>query len=275
MHQHLHGVTVGAALDGEAVFQDNQHHNGNGQHQIGAVGGYCGTVHAPQGVKGNGQSDAHGHALVQKGHRVGLQHLPGLAPLEIAQLIAPLAQGKVEGQKQHCQIQPVGNHNLRHQCAVENPQQEAGHQNGDIHNWHILQPEAVAEIQQEVQCQQNTGKGLEAQGVAHQRGSSQNSCQNAGVSDGHRPGGDGAFALGGVETILLPIPDVVDDVHHRGGHAEGQKAQQTGDQLMGVEELAAAGQSGKYQHIFYGVVGTGELDVGIHRNLRRSVRSEE
>ena len=258
MEQHLHRVTVRVSLHVQTVLHGDQQHNGGSPDKVvGMIGSNGLAVHAPQGIKDVAQSQAKVHVLVQKPFRVVLQHRPGFAGLDAAQLIAPLAQGKVKHQGDAGEKQPVGQGNSRNKGAVENPQQETGYQNGHIHQGDVFPAKAVAQIQYKIQHQQSGGLWLENQEVEKGGQQQQGGGKQPGAPDGDSPGGDGTAAFGGVAAILLHVPDVIDHVDGGGKHTEGTKAPKSSQQTLRLEQLAAADQGKEDQQIFDVVMDAG------------------
>ena len=155
MEQHLDRIAVAGAFDRQAVFERDQKHDRHCENEKTVVvkrGRHL--IHAPERVENIRQRQAHVHAAVEKIQRIRFEHSARAPFADCQQFAAAFSQRQIEGQREHSEIEPVGNDDLREDRAVDNAQHKSRCQDRNVDDRHILEPKAVGQIEQEIRCQQ-------------------------------------------------------------------------------------------------------------------------
>ena len=142
--------------------------------------------------------------------------------------------------------------------ALDHSDQVSRSKNRHIQQWDVLQSQAVAEVQQEINRQQSRGKRMKAQAVKQHRQQDQDNRKNDCGSDGNLSGSNWPVALGRMIPVLFGIPDIVDEVNRGRNKAETEKSIKRRKQLVRIKNLPAADQRDKNKQV---------LDIMMHPHL--------
>jgi hypothetical protein len=134
-----------------------------------------------------GRSDA--DELVEHGRRVMFQHaaMPGAVGLQGVELGTTLGEAEEQGQHQAAQQQPLRRRDAQAQRAGQDAQHETGGDDEHVEDHHVLESEAVADIEQHVGGKDPRRRAGPGQAMTPPP-TRQASGQRLGQADAHRAG---------------------------------------------------------------------------------------
>lgn len=258
------GVAVGGTFDGEAVFEGdekNDRHCEDEQPIVIEGGGHL--IHAPKGIEDIAECQAHGHVAIKKVERIGFEHAAGIAISNLDQLAAPFTQCKIKRHGEDGKIEPVGDDDFCQLSTVDDTNDKAGGEHGDVGDGHIFYAKAVSQIQYDVE-QQKQSCGKFEDGCDEQRSQNkQHNSKNACITHWNSATGDGAAAFRRMTAVLFAVTNIVDDIDGRRSRTECKKAQYTSAQFGRHKELAAADECRKDQQIFHVMMHTHQFEIAV------------
>ena len=238
------------------VAQDAVHHKGNGHHQAArAVQGDGFRTHGVERIGNNGAGGGNGDELVEHGGGVVLQHaaMTGRFLQQSIQLGA--AFGETEEQRHHqaAQQEPVRRRDVDAERAGKNAQHEAGGDDEDIQNHHMLETEAVTQIHHHIGQKQPRCRA----GIAHRDDTTGDEAE--GAQHHRRAHADGACRqrtqfLFRMPAILFAVDQVVHHIHGRGQQTKGHKRGQRLRQLVRIVPRMAEQQADEDEAVFQPLV---------------------
>ena len=222
-------------------------------------------IHAPERVENIRQRQAHVHAAVEKIQRIRFEHSACAPFADCQQFTAAFAQRQIEGQREHSEIEPVGNDDLREDRAVDNAQHKSCRQDRNVDDRHILEPKAVGQIEQEIRRQQRSRRRMKHRRIGDRCDDQKHHSQHPCALHRHRPGSDRPLAFCRMQAVLVAVADVVDDVDRRSRRAKRHKTQHTSAELGRLKELAAGDQRREHEQVFHIMMNAHQLEITGHQ----------
>lgn len=258
------GVAVGGTFDGEAVFEGDKKNDRHCEdEQPIVIEGSGHLIHAPKGIEYVAKRQAHGHVAIKKVERIGFEHAAGITISNLDQLAAPFTQCKIKGHGKDGKIEPVGDDDFCQLSAVDDANDKAGGEHGDVGDGHIFNAKAVSQIQYDVE-QQKQSCGKFEDGCDEQRSQNkQHNSKNACITHWNSATGDGAAAFRRMTAVLFAVTNIVDDIDGRRSRTECKKAQYTSAKFGRYKELAAADECCKDQQIFHVMMHTHQFEIAV------------
>ena len=248
MDEDFDRVAVGGGVDGEAIFEgdeENDRHCEDEQPIV--IEGSGHLIHAPKGIEYVAKRQAHGHVAIKKVERIGFEHAAGITISNLDQFAAPFTQCKIKGHGKDSKIEPVGDDDFCHLSAVDDANDKAGGEHGDVGDGHIFNAKAVSQIQNDVEQQKQSCRKFEDRCDEQCSQNKQHHGKNACITHWNSTAGDGAAAFRRMTAVLFAVTNIVDDIDGRRRCAECKKAQYTSAKFGRYKELAAADECCKDQ----------------------------
>ncbi|HLX07541.1 MAG TPA: hypothetical protein VKY89_06725 [Thermoanaerobaculia bacterium] len=176
-------------------------------------------------------------------------------------LVAALGESQEEREEGGAQEQPARDLDAGGRGAAQHPQHEEERDAHDVEDDHVLEPERVEQVQEEISCEHSREAGPEPDGQTRGGGGQH---QRGGHRRRHREGagGQGTQALERMVPVLLAIAQVVDQIDGGGRAAEGQQGEQRPGDRGGVAEPAAEDEGRQHEEVLRPLGGPERADQG-------------
>ena len=180
-----------------------------------------------------------GEHRVEKFEVIGFYGLPhvGAGYLFQEKIVTAFADRHEDGKEEDHDDDPFGKGYIGDDGTGLYPEDESDGEDEDVEDGDLFEAEAITEIEEKIEGEYECEIGADGPGDPETENDEQGADEK-GSAGGDGAGGQGAFTFHRVFPVIFPVAVIVDDIDRAGDEGECDEAEEEGDQLRPVENVA-------------------------------------